>query len=243
AILPDGAGVKSPAKCPDSVNGYLSKDSCEFLVGPIDDISAVNNDVIKKGFEFLASGLVNFMKPLGWGIKDGFLDSITGILLITTFFSSNMFMAMLIIEGLFALGLALILYPFKVLLYVMKDDDQWINPWPALGDLVSALKRLVVAMIVAAFMLLINVSIAGALFDLDAESTEWGGHSVTWLGCIMTFWILHRVFQKTREKLESYLADKEMTGFYDKVKGQAVAAGKNVATWGMKIAKISGGKP
>jgi hypothetical protein len=245
-ILPDGA-PKTRAKCPSNLGDYLTKDSCDFLINPIDEISAVNNGVIKKGFGFIDKGYRQITIPvLGiFMIKDGLLNIITGLLLVATFFSSNLFMALLIIHGIFKLGFSLILYPFKVMLYVVKKDDSayWFNPWPALDDLVNSLKKLVVAMIAVAFMLLVNISIAGAMFNFDADSIQgFGGQSIGWLTCIMTFWLLQQVFTETNKKLNEYVNDSAMTNFYKNVTDGVKAVAKNTTDWGTRVWGIIKGK-
>ncbi|MDR2268720.1 MAG: hypothetical protein LBD94_00875 [Rickettsiales bacterium] len=236
-ILPNAA--PSPQKCPDDLGEYLSKDSCEFLVQPIDNISRVNNTIIQRGFDFLFSGFS------GVGIANsrtgGFLNIITGLMLIATFFSSNLFMVLLIIQGIIKFGLSLILYPFRVLVYVVKPDtsEMWVNPWPAFEDMVESLKKLIIAMIAVAFILLVNISIAGALFNFDPDSIQgFGGHSVTWLTAIMTFWLMYEVFKITNERLRKYVNDSEMTDFYQHVADNAKRVYKNTADWGVKAWKI-----
>jgi hypothetical protein len=226
-VLPDR--IAASAECPEELGGYLSKSGCEFIVGPIDNISRVNNGMIKKGFEFLMPG-----------DGGGLLSIITGLVLIATFFASNLFMALLIIRGIFKFGLSLIVYPFRVLIYVVKDDsDMWVNPWPALSDLIKSLQTLVVSMIAAAFILMVNISVVAAMLSFMPDGAkDFGGHSITWLAAVMTFWIMFRVFKTTRDRLDEYVGDADMTGFYDKVAGNVKSAYKNVKDWGGKAIEI-----
>ncbi|MDR1071282.1 MAG: hypothetical protein LBL21_01405 [Rickettsiales bacterium] len=232
-VLPDPPATL--AKCPAELGDYMSRDSCEFLVRPIDEVSAVNNKIIRIGVDkYISGGVAKLLVPI-LGTKDGILDIITGIMLAATFFASNLFMALLVIQGIFKFGLSLILYPFKVLIYVAKDDGAaWFNPWLALKDLVVSLKDLVIAMIAVAFILLINVSIAGALFNFDIENIKGvGGHSVTWTMAIMTFWIMQRVFKMTQDKLASYTGP-DSSNLYKQVTGGAKQVAENTAKWGKR---------
>lgn len=237
-VLPNQIPSKVP--CPATIGEYLSEDSCKFMVQPIDDISRVNNTVIRRGFDFLFLGFPQLML-IGFRMT-GFLNIITGLALIATFFSSNLFMALLIVRGIFQFCLSLILYPFRVLIYVVKtpkDNNMWVNPWPAFEDLIKSLQKLVVAMIAVAFILLINVSVAGALFNFDINDVGgFGAHSVTWLTAIMTFWIVYKVFDWTRARLDKYVGDSDMTGFYDRLKTNAQAFAKDTADWGKKAIDI-----
>ncbi|MDR3208873.1 MAG: hypothetical protein LBT45_03425 [Rickettsiales bacterium] len=228
----------SAVECPEELGDYLSKDSCEFLTRPIDGISALNNKMIKRGSILLSKGLGELTIPI-IGVKSGILNIITGAVLIATFFSNNLFMALLILQGIFKFGLSLILYPFKVLIFVVKDDGAaWFNPWRAFNDLADSLKKLVIAMIAVAFILLINISILGALFNSDIDNLDGvGGHSITWTMAIMTFWIMQRVFALTRDKLESYV-DPDLQGLYQKVADNAKTVSKNAAEWGKKAFDI-----
>jgi hypothetical protein len=251
-VLPADA-PRSKAKCPPDLDEYLTKDSCDFLVSPIDEVSAVNGEMISCGLGFLLEDY-SFIDR-GNAIKCGFvmafsrmdriMNIITGLLLIATFFSLNIFMALLIVQGIFNLGLSLIFYPFRVLLYVVKDDDrQWFNPWDAVSELVKSLQKLVVAMIAVAFMLLVNVSVVGSLFNSGVvRPGGFGGRAIGCIFCILVFWIFQRVFAKTEEKLSEYVGDAEMTEFYAKTATGVKSAAKNVAGWGGKAWKILRGKP
>lgn len=235
-ILPDQKSVI--AECPKDLGEYLSNDSCQFLVRPIHEISMVNNDVIKKGFQFLGRGLVS---P---SVINIFLNIITGLLLIVTFFASNVFMSMLLIQGIFKFGMELIKYPFMVLVYVVKnpdkdDDYMWVNPWPAFKGIIKSLQKLIIAMIAVAFILLINISLARAMFGFDADSVQgFGGHSITWLAAFLNLWIMGEIFSMTRKKLEDYVGDKDMTGFADAVIKDGKGLFKSASKFGSSAIKI-----
>jgi len=227
--------------CPKGLDAYFTQDSCDFLIRPIRQVSAVNGGMISKGFDFLMGGIASLLLPVdlpqavtgmaGWG------SIITGLLLIATFFSSNFFMSLLLIQGIFKFGLNLAFYPFKVLIYVIKkpDGDEWVDPFPAFADILESLKKLVVAMVAVAFILLINISVVGAMFNFDPTTGEKiAGHATSWIICLMTLWLVVRVFAITREQLDKYVADPDMTGFYDKVKKDAAKFANNAWNLGKK---------
>ena len=233
-------GCNAPKiECPGDIvdNEYLSAASCSFLVQPVADLSHANNQIIKRGLVLLGLGIGGIVSPpiLGSG-GAGFMNAITGILLIFTFVSSNFFMALLIIQGIFNFGMQLILYPFNVLRFVITDkSDKWINLWPPFEGLITALKKLVIAMIACAFILVINLAIVkslvgwnGAMFDgaAGASNLGFGAHSVVWLSAIMTFFLMQRIFELTREKL-AQIAD-GMTGLHGQVSGDFKALRGNL---------------
>ncbi|MBO4625862.1 MAG: hypothetical protein J5679_01115 [Alphaproteobacteria bacterium] len=215
-----------PVQCPESIvqKAWISKSSCDFLIRPVSDLSIANNTVIKRGFEFLSRGLSELMTLVPHG-GSGFLNVITGLLLISTFFASNLFMALLIIQGIFEFGMALILYPFQVLSYVVKPNDKWLDIWPAFSGVTNALKKLVITMIMCAFMLGVNIAIIKSLFTWNTSifvvaangttntnvpiianttSGAFGEHSILWLSSILTFYLMFKLFNLTREQLNSY---------------------------------------
>ena len=248
-------GCEAPGiECPGDIvdKGYLSAASCSFLVQPVADLSYANNHIIKRGLEMMGVGLagavISWQNPLlmatelaGIGGVPGpgqsIMNVITGILLIITFVSSNFFMALLIIQGIFNFGMQLILYPFNVLNFVIRDKgDKWIDLWPPFKDLIEALKKLVITMIACAFILVINMAIVrslvgwnGAIFEGAAGGANmgFGAHSVVWLSAIMTFFLMLRIFELTRKKLEQY-AGKDMTGLHGQVTGDFKALRGNL---------------
>ena len=158
-------GAAPVMSCPQSIiqQGWISQESCEFLVQPVSDLSHANNQIIKRGFEFIKTGLRGMITLIPHGGED-FLNLITGILLVSTFVSSNLFMALLIIQAIFNFGMALVLYPFQVLAYVVKPNDKWLDVWPAFGGITQALQKIIVTMIACAFILCVNIAIIKSLF-------------------------------------------------------------------------------
>lgn len=209
-------------KCPDSIkeNGWLSDNSCNFLIAPIAQITHENNKVIKRGFEFLTTGLTGLATIIPNGGND-FLNIFTGILLIFAFVSSNFFMALLIIQGIFNFGMALILYPFKVLTYVAKKSEDWVNPWPAFEGIITSLRQLVITMIACAFILTVNIAIIKSLFNWNSsvfitdgapaatQSTAmgFGQHSILWLSSILTVYLMFKIFDITKKQIKKYSGD------------------------------------
>jgi len=211
--------------CSDDIDSenWLSQDSCNFLVRPVAQITHENNKIIKRGLEFITDGLGGLMTLIPHG-GENFMNLVTGILLVTAFFSSNFFMAMLIIQGIFNFGMALILYPFKVLTYVAKKSDDWINPWPAFDGIVPALRQLIITMIACAFIMTVNIAIIKSLFlwnssifvvaaggsassNLPAANAPvigFGQHSILWISTILTFYLMFKIFELTKQQLQTY---------------------------------------
>lgn len=247
------AGVSAPqVDCPPSIveQGWITQESCEFLVQPVSDISHANNQIIKRGFDFLLTGLRGLITPMSHG-GESFLNVVTGIILIFTFVASNLFMAMLIIQAIFNFGMALVLYPFQVLTYVAKPNDKWLDIWPAFGGITKALQQIIVTMIACAFILCINIAVVNALFQWNSSvfvvaaggtatsnvptvannAMGFGEHSIMWLSAILTFYLMFRIFNMTRGKLNDYVG-KGMDNLYNKVKGDtntAIKVGKGIA--------------
>lgn len=232
--------------CPETIteSGWLSQRSCDFLVKPVDIISKENNRVIKYGLDFLKSGLRGLLTLIPHGAGEDILNVISGILLVSTFVSANLFMALLIIQAIFDFCLALIMYPINVLAWVAKKSDKWMDFLPAFDQIIDSLKKMVIAMIACAFMLCINLAIVRALFNWSsvvfnvaangAASTNlptnthmitntamnFGQHSLLWLSSILTFFLMQNIFKLTRERLELYTKGTEHT-LYNKVTGDA----------------------
>lgn len=219
--------ARADVSCPEDIieQGWLNKESCKFLVQPIAEISATNNQIIRRGFTFLSQGLLGMMTLIPHGGED-ILNVITGIVLILTFISSNLFMAMLIIQGIFDFGVQLMLYPFYVLTYVTKSSKKWFDIWPAFSGITQALQRLIITMIACAFILCINIAVVKALFKWNTsvfvmaaggsasaniaalpvtDSFGFGEHSVTWLSAILTFFLLAKIFEMTQQQLQNYI--------------------------------------
>lgn len=252
--LPGGAAPK--IQCPPDIveKGWLSEDSCNFLVQPVSDLSHANNQIIKRGFEFINRGIMGLMALIPHGGED-FLNLITGILLVVTFVSSNFFMALLIIQGIFNFGMALILYPFQVLVYVVKPkNDKWLDIWPAFEGIIKALQKLIITMIACAFILAVNIAIVRALFRWNSSvfvvatggsttnniptmannAMGFGEHSILWLSTILTFYLMIRIFELTREQLDKYVGS-GMDSLHKKVTGDAKTTWNNATKYGKQI--------
>lgn len=248
-------------QCPEDIvqKAWISKSSCDFLIQPVADLSAANNTMIKRGFEFLGRGLHQLMTVVSHG-GAGFLNVITGLILISTFFASNLFMALLIIQGIFEFGMALVLYPFHVLSYVAKPSDKWLDIWPAFAGVTTALKKLVITMIMCSFMLCINIAIIKSLFTWNssifvvaangAAATNvpmvannsfgaFGEHSIMWLSSILTFYLMFKLFNITQEQLNSYVG-KGSDDLYKKVMGDSKTLWKGVKDTGKALGKAAG---
>lgn len=253
----------SPIKkveCPKDVidKGWISEDSCNFLVQPVSDLSSANNQIIKRGFEFIQKGLLGLVTLVPHGGED-FLNLVTGILLVSAFVASNFFMALLIIQGIFNFGMALVLYPFQVLTWVVKKNDKWLDFWPAFDGIVKALQKLIITMIACAFILVVNVAIVRALFQWNSSvfvagangsatanvptvansAMGFGQHSVLWLSTILTFYLMLRIFELTREQLDKYVG-KGMNNLHDSVKKDAATTWKNANAYARKLTDAVG---
>lgn len=247
-------------ECPESIiqAGWISPESCEFLVQPVSDISNANNQIIKRGFDFINRGLRGLITLVPHGGED-FLNLVTGILLVTTFVASNLFMALLIIQAIFNFGMALILYPFQVLTYVVKPSDKWFDVWPAFSGITKELQRLIITMIACAFILCINLAVIKSLFQWSSSvfvvaaggaassnipqvansALGFGQHSILWLSSILTFYLMLRIFDMTRAQLDAYVG-RGMDGLYNQVKKDSKTVWKGAQDWGKKIGKAAG---
>ena len=254
-------GVNAPQiNCPPSViqQGWISQESCEFLVQPVSDISHANNQIIKRGFDFINSGLRGLITLIPHG-GENFLNLITGIILVFTFVASNLFMALLIIQAIFNFGMALVLYPFQVLAYVVKSSDKWLDVWPAFGGITKALQKIIVTMIACAFILCVNIAIVRALFQWNSSvfvvaaggtatsnvptvansALGFGEHSILWLSAILTFYLMFRIFNMTRQQLDSYVG-KGMDKLYNQVTGDAKKTVDNTKKLGKTLGTVFG---
>ncbi len=241
-------GANAPEiKCPDAVlaGDWLSKRSCNFLIQPVAKVSSANNVIIKRGFEFLSRGLHGLITLMPHGGQN-IMSVITGVLLIFTFVGCNLFMALLIIQGIFEFGMALILYPFGVLAWVAKRSDKWFDIWPPFSEIIKALQKLVITMIACSFILIINIAVVRALFQsggvqniaadgvatgnlmngtVTATAVNFGGHSLMWLSALLTFFLMNAIFDMTRKKLTDYSSTN--TWLYDQTKSDF----KATTTW------------
>ncbi|MDW2958833.1 MAG: hypothetical protein R8M37_03435 [Alphaproteobacteria bacterium] len=224
-------------KCPEDTlsSDWITQESCEFLTQPVADISHANNQMIKRGLKFITDGLKSGLAGLILHGSDMILNIITGIILIFTFVSSNLFMALLIIQGIFNFGMQLILYPFSVLTYVAKPSDKWADVWPAFSGITKALQELIITMIACAFILSINVAVIKALFNSNTSAfvvaaggsasgnipttannaMGFGDHSIMWMSAILTFYLMFKIFNLTQEQLRKYIGNKGMEELYN----------------------------
>ena len=255
-------GIAAPhVECPQDIldSGWISQRSCEFLTQPVADISHVNNQMIKRGFEFIHSGLRGLITLIPHGGQD-FMNLISGILLVTAFVGCNLFMALLIIQAIFEFGMALILYPFQVLTWVAKpkNPDKWFDIWPAFSGITKALQSLIITMIACAFILTINVAIVRALFswnssvfvvsaggaattnvpDVANHAMGFGEHSIMWLSAILTFYLMLRIFDLTRDRLNMYAPGKDK--LYNQVTADAKKTWAGAKNWTKSIGKAAG---
>ena len=257
------AGVHAPEiKCPPEIveKAWISESSCEFLVQPVADLSHANNRIVTRGFDFLTRGLRGLITMVPHGGED-FLNLVTGILLIITFVASNVFMALLVIQGIFNFGMQLILYPFYVLTYVFKKSDKWFDVWPAFSGITKALQQLIVTMIACAFMLCINLAIIKALFQwgtsvfvaatggsatsnvptIPNSPMGFGEHSIMWLSAILTFYLMLKIFDMTQQQLNKYVGS-GMNDLYDKVSSDAKTMWNKAKGMGAFFGKVMGNK-
>ena len=252
----------SAPKCPESIKQaeWISERSCNFLIQPVYTISKENNRIIKYGFDFLQKGLRGLM-PIILHSSEPILNVITGILLISAFVSSNLFMALLIIQGIFDFCLSLIMYPFNVLGWVAKKSDKWFDVLPAFSQIIDALKKLVITMIACAFILCINIAVVRALFNWSSSvfvaaaggmstsnvptitntGMNFGEHSMLWLSSILTIFLMQNIFTMTRERLEMYTKDTKKT-LYKNVTGDAKTMWGKVTSAPEKVKKVTGKK-
>lgn len=246
--------------CPEDVvaKAWISQESCEFLTQPVADLSRANNQIIKRGFDYMTNGLRGLMTLIPHGGED-FMNLLTGVILVFTFVSSNIFMALLVIQGIFNFGVQLILYPFYVLTYVFKSNDKWFDVWPAFSGITKALQQLIITMIACAFILCINVAIIKALFQWNssvfvvaaggsatanvpqqvAGSFGFGHHSVLWVSAIMTFYLMFKIFELTRKQLDMYVG-KGMDTLYKNVTDDTKTFWKSSKNFGKQIGTAVG---
>lgn len=233
---PEAVGVP---ECPESIitAKWLTKSSCDFLIRPVYIISHENNQVIKYGWKFLKTGMRGLLTLIPHGGED-FLNVITGVLLLVAFISSNLFMALLIIQGIFDFCIALIMYPFNVLVWTAKKSDKWFDVLPAFKQIIDALKKLIITMIACAFILSINIAVVRALFNWSSSvfvvaaggvgttnvpsvtntAMNFGQHSILWLSSLLTFFLMQNIFNMTRERLNDYTKDTKKKMYEDVTK-------------------------
>lgn len=234
------SNITNIPECPESVitQNWITKKSCEFLVQPVHVISHENNQIIKYGFKFLKTGLRGLIRIIPNG-GENFLNIITGLLLISAFVASNLFMALLIIQAIFDFCLSLIMYPFNVLAWVAKKSDKWFDILPPFKQIIDSLKKLIITMIACAFILCVNVAVVRAIFNWSSSvfnvasggmansnlpsitntGMNFGSHFMLWLSSLLTFFLMQNIFNMTRQKIEEYSGLKPT--LYGKVTGDA----------------------
>lgn len=254
------SGSAPKIECPSSIidKGWVSQASCEFLVQPVSDLSHANNQIVKRGFEFINSGLRGLFTLVPQG-GENFLNIITGLLLVITFVGCNLFMALLIIQGIFNFGMQLILYPFNVFTYVVKSSDKWFDIWPAFSGITKALQDLIITMIACAFMLCIDLAVIKALFQWNTSvfvvaasgsaysnlpqtaniAMGFGEHSVTWLSAILTFYLFFKIFDMTQQQLKLYTGG-GLDGLYNQVKSDSKTLYGGIKDMGKKLGTAIG---
>lgn len=258
-ITETGIVNSETVQCPDNIieKAWISESSCEFLTQPIADLSHANNQIIKRGFQFITSGLRGMLTLIPHG-GENFLNVISGLFIVTTFVGCNLFMAFLIIQAIFNLGVALMLYPFNVLAWTVKPSDKWFDPWPVFSNIVKALQDIVITMIACAFILGLNVALIKALFQwntsifvvaaggtatsnvptVGGSAMGFGQHSIFWLSSILTFYVMQRIFDVTRQQLKSYT--KGLDTLYNQVKSDTKTTVGNVKKTGKAMGTVAG---
>ena len=259
----NAAGISAEkVKCPEDTlsSDWITQESCEFLTQPVADISHANNQMIKRGLKFVTDGLRGGLIGLILHGSENILSIITGIILIFTFVSSNLFMALLIIQGIFNFGMQLILYPFSVLTYVAKKSDKWFDLWPAFSGITKALQELIITMIACAFILGINVAVIKALFNANTSvfvvaaggsassnipsaannAMGFGEHSVMWMSAILTFYLMFKIFNLTQEQLRKYIGNGGMEELYKTTRKDASTLYKGAKKYGKDIKDATG---
>ena len=230
-------------ECPKSIitQKWITERSCDFLVRPVHVISHENNRIIKYGFDFLKTGLRNMLTLIPRG-GESFLNIITGLLLISAFVASNLFMALLIIQAIFDFCLSLIMYPFNVLSWVARKSDKWFDILPPFNQIIDSLKKLIITMIACAFILCINVAVVRAIFNWSSSvfnvaaggmsttnfpsitnsGMNFGGHFMLWLSSILTFFLMQNIFKLTRERLDMYTSGTKHSLYDDVTKDAGI---------------------
>ena len=95
-----------------------------------------------------------------------------------------------------------------------------------------------------AFIAAANGVVVSNVPTMTSLSAGFAGHSIMWLSCILTFFLMNKIFEVTKEKLKNYVG-KDATALYDQVKGDATAGWGTVKTlpkgiksmWGLVTGK------
>ncbi len=221
--------------------GWLSERSCNFLIQPVHVIAQENNKVIAYGIRYLSRGLLGMAKLVPHNGID-IMNILTGLVLVIAFTSSNFFMALLIIQAIFDFCFALIMYPFKVLVWVAKKSDKWFDVVPVFSQLTDALKKLIITMVACAIILCVNIALVHALFNWNSATfvaaangisrtnvptitniaNYFGQQFMLVLSSILTFILMKNIFEQTRKRLEVY------SGVSQDLYNEAAASGKQI---------------
>lgn len=257
--IPQMNFIPPQVECPQNIveKAWISESSCKFLVQPVATLSYANNQIVKRGFEFMTNGLRGLLTIISHNAGENILNVLTGLFLIITFVSCNIFMALLIVQAIFNFGMALILYPFQVLVWVAKKNDKWFDVWPAFSGIIKALQELIITMIACAFILCVNIAIVRSMFSWNSSvfsvasggmahtnlpmatsaSMGFGAHSVLWLSSILTFFVMLRIFNLTRDKITQYTGS-GMDKLYKSVTGDAKTTFGKIKALPNKIKEI-----
>ena len=114
-------------------------------------------------------------------------------------------------------------------------------------------------MIACAFILCVNLAIVKSLFQWNSSvfvvaaggsassnvpqvansALGFGEHSILWLSSILTFYLMFKIFDMTRQQLDSYVG-KGMDNLYKQVKGDATKTLGNAKKIGTTLGKAFG---
>lgn len=220
---------------------FFSPEVCTNLSNPIAGIIYKNNQVVTLGLTMMSipAFMTGAPRVRGGDLGGWLFNFIVGLALVATFFISGLLLASLLIQGILNFCFEIMLFPFKAFKFVMQSHDTWANPWVALEGIITSLRKLVVSMIVSGIMVIINVTLIGAMFGaggLGSEMNSWADKFTTLLGCVLCIVVLYRLFDIAQEKMTAYGAsvDKE---FYGNLTGAATNLGKQ----GVGLAKKTKG--
>lgn len=217
-----------------SENKLFTNETVDSMRRPLDALSQANNEFIVLGGKMTLHGLA----------KLSILTILSGLVMMATFFSSNLFIALLLLQAIFYLGLSFIMYPFYVLIYVVKDSKDWINPIPAFTDIFQSLKKLIITMIASAIVTILNIQMIKALYssgdvekfnslmeieDADALAGSFGFQSMSWLYAIILIFLYYKIFTIIRGKISEYGGESDET-MYNNVKSDSKYISNTIMT-------------
>ena len=67
-----------------------------------------------------------------------------------------------------------------------------------------------------------------------------GEHSIMWLSSILTFYLMFRIFDITKQQLNNYVGGGDMDRLYNQVKSDTKTAINTAKGLGSKIGKVAG---